>query len=666
MKTFQFIFFLMLVNLQLHAQSIILDKEKKLNDLFKEKRYYELLQAQDEYFADYPWAEFNNEKIWISAQRIYAWMQLFDRVNLINDLMRADKVNPEFVDLIKLRPFIDKKELAMISAETYLTDPDLDPARDYRPRLTACDTVRGILGPARKCYDVTFYDLSLAIDPKIRKIEGSNKIFFTVTQSSPAIQLDLFRNYDIHSVTMDGSPVEFVRECDAFFLKLNQELVPGMSHLIEVAYSGVPPEAPNPPWNGGFVWKKDGSHYWAGVVCEHLGASSWWPVKDHLTDKPDSVRITLRVPDKHQAIANGNLKSVTPHEDKTNSFEWFVSYPINTYNVTFYLGNFVSFEEQIRTEDETLRVDYYVLKKHLKKARAYYSQTKKILGVLSELYGPYPCSGDGAGFVEAPYKGMEHQGAVAIGEVYGNDTRDKFMPDFDHLLLHESAHEWWGNAVAFGDMADAWISEGFATYSELLFIEKVYSYQNYLEGLGAQCLRIVNAWPVVGSSDVNDNTFITNDIYFKGSAMLHNLRCIIDDDSLFMEIVRGFYREYKFRIAYSRDFVNHVAKNYPHDLTDFFDVFLHQAEPPVLEYSFTLAGNTLFFDYKWKNTGPDFTMPFCILINGKECIRLTGTTRLQHYSAPGVETFHIPTPVNFDAGFLQHNSFTYFQTHYIF
>lgn len=666
MKTGLSIFIALLLNLSLQAQDLIVTKEQNLNNLFLQNKYYELIHAQDRFFEEYPWAEFNNEKVWISAQRIYTWLQLYDLDNARNDLRRADKINPEFVDLLQLRYLMDKKRLADIFYESYVTDPDLDPERDYRTRLTACDTVRGFHGPSRSCYDVTFYDLELSIDPENKKIEGTNLIYFNVTATYPAIQLDLFRNYDIHSVTLDGKPVEFVRECDAFFLKPENSLVMGEKHFVEVSYSGIPVEAPNPPWNGGFVWKKDGGRHWVGVVCEHLGASSWWPVKDHLSDKPDSMRITLRVPEKHLAIANGNLRSVTLHEDKTSSFEWFVSYPINSYNVTFYLGNFINFSEQYQGKDENYRVDYYVLKKHQKKARQYYAQTGRILEVLEELYGPYPYPDDGAGFVEAPYKGMEHQGAVAIGEVYGDSDREEFMPDFDHLLLHETAHEWWGNTVAFGDMADAWISEAFATYSELLFIEKVYGYRNYLEALGTMSLRCVNAWPVVGARNINDNTFVTNDIYFKGMAMLNSLRCIIDNDSLFMQIIRGFYEEYKYRIACTDDFINYVAQLYPGDLEDFWEVYLYSAEPPVLEYSFVITGGKLAFDYRWKNVGPGFTMPFCIVINGRECVRLAGTASVQHFTFDGATTFEIPTPVNFNADILKPNSFTYFQTNYIF
>ncbi len=207
-----------------------------------------------------------------------------------------------------------------------------------------------------------------------------------------------------------------------------------------------------------------------GVSCENLGASSWWPLKDHLSDKPDSMRITLRVPDGYQAISNGNLRNVNPNADQTTSFEWFVSYPINSYNVTFYMGDFVNINETYSDDSTSYRVDYYVLENHLKKAKKYYSTTKDILRAYTELFGEYPFPIDGAGFVEAPFAGMEHQGAIAIGDDYKN--RSLFYnsdPEQGYLLVHETAHEWWGNAVAVGDMADAWINEGFATYAEYLF-----------------------------------------------------------------------------------------------------------------------------------------------------------------------------------------------------
>ena len=647
------------------AQTTMMVLEEEMNTLFQQKQYYNLLATQDQYFQRYPEVRKGTYKSWVLAQRMFAWLYLYDFENLRTELKAVDAVNPSFVDLLQFRHLVDEKYMAEFFAKTYITNPVLDPARDYRLKLTACDTVRGTLGPARSCYDVGFYDLSVAIDPEMRKIAGHNKIYFTATNPSEIIQIDLFEHYEIQSIRMDGISMDFSRNCNAIFIPLTSTLNPGQKSVLEIEYSGTPPEADNPPWNGGFVWKEDKGKYWDGVACEHLGASVWWPVKDHLSDKPDSMRITLRAPFGYQAISNGNLRSVAPNDDKTTSFEWFVSYPINSYNVTFYLGNFVNFNEQFEGKAGPYQIDYYVLKNHLKKAKKYYSQTKRIFEVFTDLFGDYPYPADGAGFVEAPFIGMEHQGAVAIGTVYNSDYQQIDIPDYDMLLVHETAHEWWGNTVAFGDMADAWISEGFSTYAEWMFIEKEFGYQKYLEAAGTYTRNIVNAWPIVGDRDVNDNNFITGDIYFKGAAMLHNLRCIMDNDSLFFRLIKGFYEEYRMKIASTNDFEAYVKNSCPGDLTAFLETFLYQGNPPVLEYSFTLSGGTLLLIYRWTGVPEDFTMPFCIVVHNNQCIRLTGTSAVQQYTFKGTDSFYIPTPFNFDPEILEPNSFTYFQTHYI-
>lgn len=648
----------------LYGQTPREDKENQLNKLFEQQKYYQMLIEQNAYFKEYPGSEFSDNSMWISAQRIYAWMVMEDWQNLKSDLRRSLEVNPDFVDRMQMRIFIDDQALMKMVSGAYLTDPVFDPQRDYRPMLTACDTVRGKLSHARSCYDVGFYDLSLRIDPVSRKIQGKNKIYFIAVSPSDSLQIDLFSQYHISSALLDNKPLNYSRICNAIFLLTDSTLIPGRHYCLEIEYDGIPQVSPSPPWNGGFVWKDVKGRYWDGVACEHLGASSWWPVKDHLSDKPDSMRITLRVPSGYKAISNGNLVSVNQNNDNTMSFEWFVHYPINSYNVTYYLGDFVNFNEQYRGNAASYQVDYYVLKSHLKKAKKYYSQTDKILEFFSELYGEYPFPADGAGFVEAPFEGMEHQGAIAIGNVYGKQFRPGIVTDdYDLLLVHETAHEWWGNAVAVGDMADAWINEGFATFSELLFIEKIYGYKKYMDAAAIYFQTIFNAISLVGDRDVNDNTFLTNDIYHKGAAMLNNLRCIIDDDSLFFSIIKGFYREYCMKIATTKDFTEYVAQKYPGDLTDFFNVFLYQDSPPVLEYSFMLMGGQFMLNYRWTGVGEDFTMPFAIVINDKECIRLTGTTTWQKFNHNAAGAFYIPTPFHIDPEIMHPNSFTYFQTH---
>jgi aminopeptidase N len=649
-----------LSSLSLSAQNISIQSEKKQDiiSLYNQKKYYNVLTELDWYHDRYP-----SDLYFFLGMRLDIWIKLNDMIHLKNDLIKMQYAYPGFIaEYPEFKVLTDEKYFAEMGAKEFVTDPVLDPDRDYKLKLTICDTIRGSLSPARSCYDVKFYDLKLNVDPDKKQIAGTNKIFFNVIETTNLIQLDLFDNYEIHALQMDGLELEYERRCQAIFIKFPDPLMPGENRCIELSYSGIPIEAKNPPWNGGFVWEKNKKRPWVGVACENLGASSWWPVKDHLSDKPDSVRITISVPGTSQVIANGNLRSVRLNDDKTTSYEWFVSYPINSYNVTFYIGDFVNFNESYKSDIESYQVDYYVLKSNLKKATKYYSQTHLILETFGEIFGPYAFPADGAGYVEAPYKGMEHQGAIAIGDAYDKYRREEVCKDRDLLLVHETAHEWWGNAVAVGDMADAWINEGFGTYAEYLFLEKVYGYQKYLDAFGIYSRNIMNRWPMVGESDVNDNTFLSGDIYFKGAAMLNNLRCIMNDDTLFFSIIKGFYEDRRMKISATDDFILYVRKKYPEDLGDFFDAFLYQADPPVLSYSFALLQGTLVFNYAWTGVARDFTMPFSIMVNNSNCIRLNGTTSAQTYTCKEASSFYIPNPFNFDSKVLDPNAFTYFQT----
>jgi aminopeptidase N len=664
-------FLIIIILLSSSALSILaqpqVKTEEQIKTLYQHDKFYDVIATQDYYYRTYPTAIGYSSKDWIQYMRLSSWLAMNDMINLRKDLNRYLTTDPGFakkVDTI-LTALTNKKFFAHIAAQEFITDPVLDSMRDYRPLLTYCDTVRGALNPARTCYDVEFYDLSLTVLPETKEIEGNNKIFFSITEPTSIIQLDLFDRYQVQSVKMNGTELKYVRNCQALMIDLAKELLPGEKACIEIIYSGIPIEAPKPPWNGGFTWKENKGRHWVGVSCENLGASSWWPMKDHLSDKPDSLRITLRVPSGYQAVSNGNLRNVKPNDDQTTSFEWFVGYPINSYNVTFYMGDFVNISETYTDDSSSYQVDYYVLENHLKKAKKYYSTTKDILRAYTELFGEYPFPDDGAGFVEAPFAGMEHQGAIAIGDEY--KKRSLFynsIPENAYILVHETAHEWWGNAVAVGDMADAWINEGFATYAEYLFMEKLYGYNKYLETFGNRSQFIFNTWPMVGDRDVNDNTFISGDIYNKGAAMLNNLRCIINNDSLFFGIIKGFYQEYKLKITNTNDFIAFVRKHYPVDLTDFFNVFLYSDDPPILEYSYVQAAGKLLFSYHWTGVGRNFTMPFALMVNDTTCLRMNGTTTVQRFTINGAGSFYIPNPYYFYYDILDPNTFTYFETYW--
>ncbi len=400
--------------------------------------------------------------------------------------------NKQFVSFL-----CDPKYVRDLLLKQFYKDQKVYPELNYRPKYTRADTLRGALRPERTCFDVYFYDLDVKIIPRGKKIQGSNTIYFHVVQPSKTIQIDLFDTYTVTGITWNGVTLPFRREFNAMFIDFPEVLKPGTDQVIRIAYKGKPMNAPNPPWDGGFVWQHDkNKDLWLGVACEHLGASSWWPTKDHLSDKPDSMLINLTIPSGYQAVSNGNLRKMTRVDSHYDKFSWFVSYPINNYNVTFYVGKYVAFSDTLKDGTDTVRLDYNVLNYNLEEAKDHFKQTRDVVAFYNKAFGPYPFNRDGFGLVESSYEGMEHQSAIAYGNGFekntGNEYRNRI---FDYIIVHEAAHEWWGNSVTAADMADIWIHEGFATYAELMFIENRFGKEEYMYELSEKSKYIFNVWP---------------------------------------------------------------------------------------------------------------------------------------------------------------------------
>ncbi len=534
---------------------------------------------------------------------------------------------------------------------------------NYRPLYTRKDTLRGMLRPERTCFDVYFYDLNVRIIPRGKRITGSNDIYFHVKNNCSKIQIDLFENMRINSITWNNQPIEFTREYNAVFLKFPVELKTGSREMISVKYEGKPIKAPNPPWDGGFVWKREGIKRWVSVACEQLGASVWWPNKDHLSDKPDSMGINIEVPKKFEVISNGNLRQVKNQEDNYVRYEWFVQYPINNYNVTFYMANdYIRIKDTVYHDGKPLMVDHYVLPQNYEIASDYFKQTLEVINFYNDMYGPYPFWEDGFGQVESPFDGMEHQGAIAYGNDYGSDDARKYHNGkYDPIIVHEAAHEWWGNSISASDMAEIWLHESFATYSEILFLENKFDYYESLNELRKHFMMIHNFWPMVENFDVNENAFASNDVYMKGSAMLNNLRCTINDDKIFYAILKGFLDKYKYQVVSSNDFVKFVNEITGENYTPFFNKFLYEEKPPVLNYYLTKNKNGISFHFKWEGVENGFKMSFVIKDQKGKNIRLKGSTDWQSIELAGCETFFF---YNQFTGFqgTEPNGFTYFWT----
>jgi hypothetical protein len=490
-------------------------------------------------------------------------MYLGDKAGSCSDLNRSAEKSSFFTKKF-IRYYCDTNYISSFLKTYYYKSTKLLAEKGYRPEYTKRDTLRGALRPERNCFDVFYYNLTVRIHLFSHSIEGVNEIWFRGINHSAEIQLDLFRNLTIKSVLLDSVELEYRREFDAFFVKIPNGITPGKDYKIVVAYSGKPREAPNPPWDGGFVWSRDKRlNHWVGVACEQLGASVWWPVKDHLLDKPDSMRLNIEVPSRFQAICNGTLQKVVPIDKKYSRYEWLVHYPINNYNATFYMGKYSEFTDTLYSLGDTLVMRYHVMPYHTQKAKEHFKQAKPVVNSYNKAFGAFPFWKDDFRMVESPFEGMEHQTAIAYGESFDNkrNSRTYLNHQFDYIIVHEAAHEWWGNSVAVGDMADIWLSEGFSTYAEYIFLEDTLGYKVALAELHQNLSNIYNFWPLVQNRDVNENTFASSDVYSKGATLLNCLRATINNDSIFKNLIRDFHKSHRFKMPIQAAIILLFSKN---------------------------------------------------------------------------------------------------------
>lgn len=493
-----------------------------------------------------------------------------------------------------------------ITAKAQILTPEGQP-------YTRADSLRGTLNENRSCYDVSFYHLDVKVQIENKFISGSNEISYKVINDFTQMQIDLFENMQIVKIIYKGIACDFAREYNAVLITLPEKQKKGEQNKIEIFYHGNPRVAVYPPWDGGISFDKDEKgRDWVGVSCEGLGASVWWPCKDHLSDEPDSMLISISCRKDLQCISNGNLRNTYPDENGYQKFDWFVSYPINNYNVTFYLGNYVHFSDVYESvvDGEKLQLDYYVIDYNLEKAKAQFKQVKPMLGCFEKYMGKYPFYKDGYALIESNYAGMEHQSAIAYGNKYltgylGNDYSQIGMK-WDYIIIHETGHEWWGNNVSVADIADLWIHEGICTYSEAIYVECLYGYETALNYTNARINDIGNTHPVIGDYGVNDEG---DDIYNKGFLIMHTLRHLVNNDELWWNIIRGIQKDFAYQTVSTAQIENYISEKSGMDLSKFFDQYLRHSTPPILEYEIEQNGKKIIVKYRWKADVEGFAMP---------------------------------------------------------
>ena len=489
--------------------------------------------------------------------------------------------------------------------------------------FTKQDTLRGSITPERAWWDLTYYHLDIAVDLDNKFIKGSNTIEYKVLEPNKKLQVDLQSPLKITKVEQNGKELTFSSEGSAHFINLIDKQRKGKINSVKVYYEGNPKEAVRAPWDGGLSWTRDsnGKHF-AATSCQGIGASIWWPNKDHMYDEVDSMLISVNVPKGLMNISNGRLKKIEEFED-TNTYHWYVSNPINNYGVNINIGDYVEFSEVYEGEKGKLDMIYYVLRDNIERAKTQFKDAVKMMDAFEYWFGPYPFYEDSFKIVEVPYLGMEHQSSITYGNKYmkgylGRDlSRTGWGLKFDYIIIHEAGHEWFANNITYKDIADMWIHESFTTYSEKLFLDYHYGKEASSEYVIGTRAGISNSAPMIGPYGVNQRG---SDIYSKGANVLHTIRQIANSDEKWRMILRGLNKDFYHQTVETKQIENYISDKMGYDLSTFFDQYLRTTNIPVFEYKL----NDGLLEYKWTNVVDGFKMPVEIFV-GDEKIRLNPT-----------------------------------------
>lgn len=484
----------------------------------------------------------------------------------------------------------------------------------------------GLLLPEQAAYRVTFYDLDLEIDPARQHIEGNVRVVAEVVHPTKWLVLDLDTTLTVYGVYSElGERVPFERRGGRIWAFLGSVLQPGSRIDYHISYAGAPRVATNPPWSGGFTWSKtqDGSP-WIGVSCQTQGADLWWPVKDHPSDRPDSVGISITVPGDLVVASNGRLRGVSKADDRS-TWRWFVSTPINPYNVTVNIAPYETLSDTYESiTGEKVETIFWVLPEDVDKGRGLFPQFIEQMRFYEELLGPFPFRAEKYGIVQTPYLGMEHQTIIAYGAGFRDGALFGRHSDYDDLMHHELGHEWWGNLVTVYDWKDFWIHEGFTTYMQALYTERRRGNEAYFENMRFFRGMVDNRAPLAPRhSRTAGQMYQGRDVYYKGAQLLHTLRFLMGDDSFFKLLRRYAYPEpamelttdgSAMRYSGTEEFRVFAERFAGRSLSWFFDVYAYQPELPEL----SVRRNDGYLDLEWITpVGGRFNLPLEVVVDGE-------------------------------------------------
>lgn len=569
------------------------------------------------------------------------------------------KLNFEAMFRKSIIPFILAVVVSLVAQTTaQTTQPAPPPPAAKAP--TRAEILRGGYDRYRSNNDLLFYHLNIRVDPEKKFISGRNTIRFKMLNDDTRIQLDLQSPMKVEKVVFvpsksnvqslgakvsegRGSVLGYQREEGAVFVDFPQTLKAGKVYTIDFYYSGYPVDTGR---FDGFAFKKDPrGRPWINTACEGIGASIWWPNKDQWRDEVESMRISVEIPKDLMDVSNGKFLGKTNLADGYSRWDWLVQYPINNYNVSVNIGNYVQFSDRLGD----LTLDFYVLPESLEKAKKQFSQARGMMQAFQHYFGEYPFKKDGYKLIEVPYSGMEHQSAVTYGNHFANGYLERdwtgvgISPRFDFIIIHESGHEWFGNSVSAADPSDMWIHEGWTTYLECLYVEYMYGKEDGLKYTNGYRSKVRNRVPVISQRGINAEP--PQDMYFKGALFLNTLRSIVNNDQRWWALLRDFYQRFKYQNIMTEDVVAFFNRKTGTNLTPIFDQYLRHAALPVLELKFDEQKGVV--SYRWKVDEAKFAMP--VRVGSKDhwkIIRPTTDWQTMR-TALGKEEFDVATDLYF-------------------
>jgi aminopeptidase N len=498
----------------------------------------------------------------------------------------------------------------LAQAQPPATQPPAPPP--INPPPTRPDVLRGEYGRYRANNDLLSYHLDVRVDPQKKSIAGRNTIRFKMLKDDTRIQLDLYANLVVDQILLGTTPLKYEREINTVWVDFPKTLKAGRTYAIDFSYSGTPREMGR---FGGFAFRKDSAgNDWIFTACEGEGAAVWWPNKDQWRDEVENMDLSVAIPSDLVDVSNGAFAGKTDLKDGYTRWDWKIHYPINNYDVSLNIGKYVHFGDKLGD----LPLDFYVLPGSLDKAKTQFAQAKPMIEAYEHYFGEYPFKKDGYKLIEVPYSGMEHQSAVTYGNRFANGYLERdwtgvgVSPKFDFIIIHESGHEWFGNAVSAADVSDMWIHEGWTTYLECLYVERLFGRDDALKYTNGYKAKVRNREPIITQRGIHRTP--SQDMYFKGALFLNTLRSVVDDDARWFTLLHDVFQHFKYQNILTEDLVSFVNGQLGMNLTPVFDEYLRRAELPTLEVAFNETDGTMA--YRWKAEERGFDMPIRAGRNG--------------------------------------------------